>query len=69
MSRDEIKPFLISKSPDGSFRLTIRDTHYNSLGYPIVKSSLHDEIFPTATAARAYARDNFGAKAGEYSKG
>ncbi len=69
MSRDDIKPFLISKSEDGSFRLTIRDTHYNSLGYPIVKSSLHEEIFATAALAKAYARDNFGAKAGEYAKG
>lgn len=69
MSRTELKPFLISKSLDGFFRLTIRDTHYNSLGYPIVKSSVHEEIFKTAAAAKAFARDNFGAKAGEYARG
>lgn len=66
MSRADVKPFLISKSGDGSFRLTVRDIHYNSQGYPIVKSTLHDEIFETATAAKAFARANLGAKAGEY---
>ncbi len=66
MSQDDIKPFLISKSDDGSFRLTIRDTRYNSQGYPIVKSTLQDQIFQTAAAAKAFARNNFGARAGEY---
>lgn len=66
MSRDDVKPFLISKSDDGSFRLTIRDTHYNSQGYPIVKATLQDQIFQTAAAAKAFARSNFGARAGEY---
>lgn len=66
MSQAEVKPFLITKSDDGFFRLTIRDTHYNSQGYPIVKSSLHEEVFETAAAAKAFARDNFGARAGEY---
>ena len=66
MSREEVKPFLISKGQDGSFRLTIRDTHYNSQGYPIVTSKMHDETCESAKAAKAFARDNFGAKAGEY---
>lgn len=66
MSREEVKPFLISKSNDGFFRLTVRDTRYNSQGYPIVTSTLQDEVFPTAAAAKAFARTNFGAKAGEY---
>ncbi len=65
MSQD-VKPFLISKDEEGSFRLTIRDTRYNSQGYPIVTATMHDELFRTAAAAKAYARDNFGAKTGEY---
>jgi len=66
MSRDEVKPFLIKRDEEGSFRLTVRDTHYNSQGYPIVTATLQDEVFETATAAKAFARDNFGARAGEY---
>ena len=66
MSRDEVQPFLITRQEDGIFRLTLRDTHYNSQGYPIVKSSMQDEIFETAAAAKAFARNNFKARAGEY---
>lgn len=66
MSRAEIKPFLISKSEDGSFRLTVRDTRYNSQGYPIVTATQQDEVFDTSAAAKAFARKKFGAKAGEY---
>jgi hypothetical protein len=66
MSREEVKPYLISKNEDGSFRLTLRDTHYNSQGYPIVKSALQDEVFGTAAEAKAYARSTYGACAGEY---
>ena len=66
MSREEVKPFLINKSEDGSFRLTVRDTRYNSQGYPIVTSALQDEVFETSAAAKAFAREKFGAKAGEY---
>ena len=42
MSRDSILPFLINKDTEGHFRLTVRDTRYNSQGYPIVTSSLQD---------------------------
>lgn len=66
MSRAEVKPFLISKSEDGSFRLTVRDTRYNSQGYPIVTAAQQDEVFETSAAAKAFAREKFGAKAGEY---
>jgi hypothetical protein len=66
MSREDVKPFLISMSEDGSFRLTVRDIHYNSRGYPIVTSAQQDEAFPTAAAAKAFARANFGARGGEY---
>jgi len=65
MSR-ESKPFLISESGDGTYRLTVRDTHYNSQGYPIVTGTTRDEIFPTAAAAKTFARQTFGARGGEY---
>jgi hypothetical protein len=66
MSRVPVKPFLITKSEEGIFRLTVRDTRFNSQGYPIVTATLQDEEFRTATAARAFARDNFGAESGQY---
>jgi hypothetical protein len=66
MSREPVKPFLISKDEAGSFRLTVRDTRFNSQGYPIVTATLQDEIFKTAAAAKAFARDNFRAESGQY---
>ncbi|MDE2595571.1 MAG: hypothetical protein KGL44_01705 [Sphingomonadales bacterium] len=66
MSRETIRPFLIAKDAEGNFRLTVRDTRYNSQGYPIVTATLHDELFRTATAARTYAKDNFKAEAGQF---
>ena len=66
MSRDSILPFLINKDSEGHFRLTVRDTRYNSQGYPIVSSALQDEQFKTATAARTFARENFKAEAGQF---
>ncbi len=66
MSRETTRPFLINKDEDGNFRLTVRATRYNSQGYPLITSSLQDECFKTAAAAKAFARDNFQAKAGEY---
>lgn len=61
-----IKPFLINRDDDGHFRLTVRDTRYNSQGYPIVTATLQDECFKTAAAAKVFAQANFQAKAGEY---
>ena len=66
MSRDSILPFLINKDSEGHFRLTVRDTRYNSQGYPIVSSALQSEQFKTATAARTFARENFKAEAGQF---
>jgi hypothetical protein len=57
---------LISKQEDGGFRLTVRDTRYNSQGYPIVTATLQGEVFKTANATRQFARDNFGAEPGQY---
>jgi hypothetical protein len=65
-NRTPIKPFLISKDDEGQVRLTLRETRYNGQGYPIVTTTLHEEPFPTANAARAYAREHFGAEAGQF---
>lgn len=67
MSRETLKPFLISKNEEGAFRLTFCDTRFNSQGYPIVTATMQDETFKSASAARAYARDNFKAEPGQYS--
>ena len=66
MSREKIQPFLINKDEDGHYRLTVRDTRYNSQGYPIVTSTLQEEHFKTATAARAHAKNHFKAEAGQF---
>ncbi len=66
MSRIPVRPFLITKDVEGRFRITIRETRYNSQGYPLVTTTLQEEAFPTATAAKAHARDHFGAEAGQY---
>jgi hypothetical protein len=66
MSRTAVVPFLINKDEEGRFRITIRETRYNSQGYPLVTATLQEETFPTAAAAKAHARDHFGAEAGQY---
>lgn len=66
MSRTPVKPFLINKDEEGHVRLTVRETRYNMQNYPIVTATLQDETFRTTAEARAFARDNFGAEAGQY---
>lgn len=66
MADANTRPFLIEKDADGCFRLTLRTTRYNSQGYPLIDVELREEVFKTAAAARAFARDNFGAQPGEY---
>lgn len=66
MSRSSVARFLIAKDEDGHFRLTVRDTRYNSQSYPIVTSSLQAETFKSAAAARAHAKQEFGAEAGQF---
>jgi len=44
----------------------VRDVRYNSQGYPIVTSTMQDDLFKTATAARTHARDHFKAEAGQF---
>jgi hypothetical protein len=66
MSRTPIKPYLINKDNEGRIRLTVRETRYNSWDYPIVTATLQEETFRTAAEARAFAREHFGAEAGQY---
>jgi hypothetical protein len=66
MSRTALAPFLIAKDEAGDVRLTVRETRYNSQGYPLVTATLQEPTFKTATAARTYARENFGAEAGQF---
>jgi len=66
MADDAIRPFLINQDADGNYRLTLRTTRYNSQGYPLVNVDLQEPLFKTATAAKAFARDNFNAQPGEY---
>ncbi|MEO6040523.1 MAG: hypothetical protein ABIP41_01350 [Croceibacterium sp.] len=63
-----VKPFLIAKDDAGQTRLTVRETRFNSQGYPWVTATLVEQSFKTPAAARVYATENFGAKAGEFSK-
>lgn len=66
MSRTPIRPFLIAKDEEGNVRLTVRETRYNSQGYPLITATMVEETFKTATAARAHAKENFGAEAGQF---
>lgn len=66
MTDPKHRPFLINKDADGNVRLTVRSTRYNSQGYPLVTALLQEEVFKTATAARAFAQEHFGARPGEY---
>jgi hypothetical protein len=66
MSKETSHPFLINKDDDGNYRLTVRETRYNSQGYPLVSAHLQTELFRTANAARSFARENFRAEAGQF---
>ena len=66
MSREILKPFLILKNEDGDYRLTLRETRYNSQGYPLVTTTPIEESFKSATAARSHAKEHFGAEAGQF---
>lgn len=65
-SRTPVKPFLIETDSEGRVRLIVRTTRYNSWNYPIVSSSVVDEAFATAAAARAHAKEHFGAEPGQF---
>lgn len=61
-----VKPFLIAKDESGEVRLTVREVRRNSQDYPWVFSTLVEQTFATAGAARAYAVEHMGAKTGEF---
>jgi hypothetical protein len=61
------KPFKIAKDEQGQTRLTIRNTRFNSQGYPLVTEVLEEECFKSAAAARAFATEHYGAEAGQFS--
>ena len=67
MTAASLKPFKIAKDELGQVRLTVRETRYNSQGYPLVTEVLKDECFENAAAARAFASAHYGAVAGEFS--
>lgn len=66
MSREILKPFLILKNEAGDYSLTLRETRYNSQGYPLVTTTPIEESFKSATAARSHAKEHFGAEAGQF---
>lgn len=66
MSREITHPFLIARDDAGEFRLTVRDTRYNSQGFALFTATLQEPSFRTAGEARAFARDNFGAQPGQF---
>jgi hypothetical protein len=66
VSHNPVKPFLIQTDEGGHVRLTVRTTRYNSWNYPIVSASVVEETFATAAAARAHAKEHFGAQPGEF---
>lgn len=64
-----VKPFLIERDEEGHVRLTVREVRRNSQDYPWVLSTLVEQSFATTGAARAYAVEHLGAKAGQFSIG
>jgi hypothetical protein len=64
--RAAVKPYLITPDEEGGVRLAVRDTRYNGQGYPIVTTTELPERFKTANAARAHAREHYGAQPGEF---
>lgn len=66
MTPSIIKPFLITKDSAGDFRITTRSIRFNQWNYPLVDSSLLPETFKSAMAARAFAKLELGAEAGQF---
>jgi hypothetical protein len=65
-SRSPPKPYLIETDEEGRVHLTVRTTHYNRWNYPIVRSAEVEQTFATASAARAHAKEHFGAQPGQF---
>jgi hypothetical protein len=67
MPTTQLKPFKIARDDEGQLRLTVRETRYNSQGYPWVIESVEDESFASVAAARAFATEHYGAETGQFS--
>lgn len=65
-SRVKPKPFLITRDAEGRTRLSVRETRYNTQGYPVVATTQVAETFDSAAAARTHAKQHFGAQPGEF---
>jgi hypothetical protein len=64
--RIPIKPYLITRDSEGGTRLAVRETRYNGQGYPIVTTTEVEQVFQSPSAARAHAKEHFGAEAGQF---
>ena len=69
MPKTAVRPYLVSKDSEGRFRVTIRRTRYNSQNYPLVTSTMVDESFDTATAAKKYIRAEYDVVAADIATG
>ena len=65
-TRVAAKPFVVARDADGNWRLTVRETRFNSQNFPVVTARPIDQAFASAKAARDYARERFGALTGEF---
>jgi hypothetical protein len=65
LSRQAVRPYLVTKDEGGVFRVDIRTTRFNSQGYPLVSTERLGESFTTATQARSYLRENYRAVAAD----
>lgn len=62
MSREVVRPYLVLKHDEGNYRVTVRQTRFNSQGYPIVSSELLSDVFKTQTAAKTFVREQYRAE-------
>jgi hypothetical protein len=65
MSREIVRPYLVLKDEDGSYRVTVRTTRFNSQGYPIVSSEKLNDVFKTQSAAKTFVREQYRAESGD----
>ena len=63
------RPYAIAPDEAGGYRLILRGTRFNSQNYPLVTETVLGEGFGTAAAARAFAKAEYGAAAGDFATG
>ena len=64
--RAPVRPFQIAADEAGGYRLTVRETRFNSQNFPVVTATPVAETFATAAAARAFAKAHYGAETGDF---